>query len=799
MFQMGDFYEMFFEDANVASPLLGIALTSRNKNKEDSVPMCGVPLSSLGSSVKKLLENNLKVAVCKQVENSLSVQGLVKREVTKLLTPGMVFDPETLDSTRQNYLSCFDDKTVSFVDVSTGENFYSTIEYPNQVQNLFDIFKPVELVVTKDQKNTNTSNFKKLLVSEFDQHQIPNSDKVKYTDKGIEIESTKTLIGYIESMGHSASSLKDLSKHKLNYMQIPSSSIEHLEIFKTYNAQTKGSLFYAINKTKTPGGARKLREFLNFPLIQKDTIIKRHNKIQEYLSNTTMLNKLRKSLSGVGEIARKVTKLCTNNYTPRDMVLLAQSLSAVLEVFEISKIEYKHKAKLQKIVDSIFSTIEIDFLGNIKDGGFIKPESSKELSSLIECDRNAAEKIKSLESEQRRKTGIPSLKVKFNNVFRYYIEITNVHKSKVPDYYTRKQTLVNSERYTIPELKNLEEEALLARSKKLDLELEILKDLKNLIQNNTDLLMDVSDLISRVDVFTSLAWLALEYNYVKPELTQDEICVVNLRHPVVELYSEVPFVPNTFEINRSDIMMITGPNMAGKSTAMRQFALCSILCQMGSFVPASSAKLPIFDKVYTRIGASDLLSEGLSTFMVEMKETASMLSEATCQSLLVLDEIGRGTSTFDGMSLAQAILEYLVFDVKATALFATHYHELTTSSDKVINKHMGIEETQKGIKFLYTLIDGVCDKSYGIEVAKLAGIPAKVTDRASKILESKTTMDVSGHNAMVKEQQSKSTYRKGLDDILNDVLNTDITNTTPVEALVLVNKLKQKLDKCNTS
>ena len=269
MFQMGDFYEMFFEDANVASPLLGIALTSRNKNKEDSVPMCGVPLSSLGSSVKKLLENNLKVAVCKQVENSLSVQGLVKREVTKLLTPGMVFDPETLDSTRQNYLSCFDDKTVSFVDVSTGENFYSTIEYPNQVQNLFDIFKPVELVVTKDQKNTNTSNFKKLLVSEFDQHQIPNSDKVKYTDNGTEIESTKTLIGYIESMGHSASSLKNLSKHKLHHMQIPLNSTEHLEIFKTYNAQTKGSLFYAINKTKTPGGARKLREFLKFPINSK--------------------------------------------------------------------------------------------------------------------------------------------------------------------------------------------------------------------------------------------------------------------------------------------------------------------------------------------------------------------------------------------------------------------------------------------------------------------------------------------------------------------------------------------------
>lgn len=733
MFQMGDFYEMFYEDANQSSSVLGITLTSRDKNKENKVPMCGVPLTNLATSVKKLLDNNLKVAVCDQIENPEYAKGIVNREVTKLLTPGMVFDPETLDKTKQNFLAAFDDTTVSFIDTSTGDNFYYEVAGIVQVRSLFDTFKPVELVTSKDQKNT---IFKNVLVSSFDM-ETPNLDKNKYTCNGMEIASTKKLVGYIWSMKHAISTLKPLYKRGTSYMGLKSNTRQHLEFFKTYNNDVTGSLFNTINKTKTPGGARKLREFLNFPLMDGDLIKKRHDKVEEYLDNKSLLGLLRKSLSSIGEIERKLIKICSGNYAPRDFISIANSIDKALEVLNIQNFRHKDQDKLREIVDTIFKTVEIDFCSTVKDGGFIKPEASIKLANLIKCDQEASNTLKRLEERERQKLRISSLKIKFNNVFGYYIEVTNTHKNKIPGYYIRKQTLVNSERYTITELKKIEEEVLLARSKRVELELSMLDNLRMLLHDNARVLMEVSDLISRIDVFSSLAWLALENNYVRPKLSEDKICVVNLRHPVVELYSDIPFVPNTFEMNRSGCMLITGPNMAGKSTVMRQFAICSILCQMGSFIPATSATLCVFDRVYTRIGASDSLSEGLSTFMVEMKDTASMLDGATSKSLLILDEVGRGTSTFDGMSLAQAILEHLVSEVRATTFFATHYHELTFKIGEVINKHMGIEENGNTIRFLYTLLDGVCSKSYGVEVAKLAGIPEQVTSRASEILSQK--------------------------------------------------------------
>ena len=732
MFQMGDFYEMFYEDANVSSSVLGITLTTRDKSKKTKVPMCGVPLTSLGTSVKKLLDSNLKVAVCDQVETPQLAKGIVKREVTKLLTPGMVFDPETLDGTKQNYIAAFDDKTVSFIDPSTGDNFYYEVTGIAQVRSLFDTYKPVEFVASKDQKKF---TFKNVFVSNFDS-EVPNLDRDKYTCDNEEVASTKRLLGYIWSMKHATSTLKPLLKRGVTYMGLQSNTRQHLEFFKTYNNDVRGSLFHTINKTKTPGGARKLREFLNFPLVQEDLIQRRHDKVEEYLNNKPSLGLLRKYLSGVGEIERKLIKICSGSYLPKDFISIASSLSKALEIFKIQNFKHRHEETLQKIIDTIFQTIEIDFCGNMKDGGFIKPESSTKLSNLIDSDRGASNRIKMLEKREREILGISSLRVKYNSIFGYYIEVTNTHRNKIPDHYIRKQTLVNSERYTILELKKIEEMVLLAKSKRVELELKMLEDLRILLHDNARILMEVSDLISRVDVFSSLAWLALENNYVKPNLSNDKICVVNLRHPVVELFSEAPFVPNTIKMDRSGCMLITGPNMAGKSTVMRQFAICSILNQMGSFVPASSATLCVFDKLYTRIGASDSLSEGLSTFMVEMKETASMLDGATSRSLLVLDEIGRGTSTFDGMSLAQAILEHLVGKVRATTFFATHYHELTSKVEGVINKHMGVEESGQNIRFLYTLLDGVCSKSYGIEVAKLAGVPAEVTSRANEILKS---------------------------------------------------------------
>ena len=430
-------------------------------------------------------------------------------------------------------------------------------------------------------------------------------------------------------------------------------------------------------------------------------------------------------------------------------------------------------------------------MSNPKDGGFVKPEYSKELGRLIQLDRHSSQKIKDLEKTQRNKLGIPSLKIRFNNVFGYYIEVTNTHRHKVPDFYIRKQTLVNSERYTIEELKQLEIESNHRKENRILLELKILEELKTKVETHSKLLFELADLVSRIDVFTSLAWLSKSNDYVKPDITENSISVVNLRHPVVELFSEQPFVPNTIKMSRSDVMLITGPNMAGKSTVMRELALCSLLCQIGSYVPASQVEIPIFDGIYTRIGANDLLTEGFSTFMVEMKETANILNTATSKSLLIFDEIGRGTSTFDGMSLAQAILEYLTSDLKATTLFSTHYHELTSRVDGVINKHMGVEETGVGIKFLYTLLSGASGKSYGVEVSKLAGIPKKITSRALEILNKKQYdgLNESTFQAVEKSKAEEIVLKK-LKEMINKI---DVSNITPLNALVEIDKIKQTI------
>ena len=747
-FRMGDFYEMFHEDALKAAPLLGIALTSRNKNLNDSTPMCGVPHHSVAKPINTLLSLGHRVAICDQLEDPKFAKGIVKRGVTRVLSPGVVYDPDTLDAHTPNFLVAYSTRTISFLDITTGDAFYYETSDSSQKDHLISLLNPVEILLSKEQEDQNHYKNQNITCTV---HESSSSSGISPTG----ISSNDRLLSYVVSMqGQKVlSTIKPFEKRLFSQkMKISSLTREHLELFATYKGEKKGSLFHCMNKTKSPMGARKLRNWLTFPLISKAQILERQQKIQKWKSSACLTD-VRKVLSSIGDLERKIGKISISHCHPRDIFQLAESLSYTLKVLSLTYSENDVSIfkpivlNAQSIRDKIQKTLKSEMPLQIKDGNFIKQGVSQRLDELRGFIENAHTQILAVQDRERKKLNIPTLKIRHNNVFGYYIEVTNTHKNKVPSGYIRKQTLVNAERYITEELQNLEAKLLSAKSKSLEIEKEIFNELRIKILDVSCDLLFLSDQIGRIDVFSSLAWLALENNYVPPEISDDDICLMGCRHPVVEQQDSFnpvnEFVPNNIVLKRSECFLITGPNMAGKSTLMRQVALNAIMMQMGCFVPATKAKLPLFDQIQTRIGASDILSEGLSTFMLEMKETAQILNASTSQTLIILDEIGRGTSTFDGMSLAQAILEYLVSHIQATTFFATHYHELTNMADKypnVINKHMKILEDKdlEQITFLYQLVDGFASKSYGIHVAKLAGIPPSVIKKAQHLLEMHT-------------------------------------------------------------
>ena len=747
-FRMGDFYEMFHEDALKAAPLLGITLTSRNKNLENSTPMCGVPHHSIAKPINTLLSLGHRVAICDQLEDPKFAKGIVKRGVTRVLSPGVVYDPDTLDAHVPHFLVAYSTETISFLDVTTGDAFY--YETPNSTQrdHLISLLNPVEVILSDEQKRQN--NYK-------DQDLTCTVHETSTSSTGI--SSNDRLLSYVISMqGKKAlSTIRPFERRYFSQkMKISSLTREHLELFSTYKGEKKGSLFHCMNKTKSPLGARRLRSWMTFPLMSKAQILERQQEIQKW-KDSTYLTDARKALSLVGDLERKIGKVTISHCHPRDILQLAGSLSHSLKVLSFADKENNNISIFKPIIltahsikEKILKTLKDDIPLQIKDGNFIRQGISQRLDELRGFIENAHTQILSIQERERRKLNISNLKIRHNSVFGYYIEVTNTHKNKIPSNYIRKQTLVNAERYITEELQNLEAKLLSAKSKSLEIEKDIFNELRIKILDVSCDLLFLSDQISRIDVFTSLAWLALENNYVRPDISDSDICLIGSRHPVVEQQVSFnainEFVPNNITLKRSDCFLITGPNMAGKSTLMRQVALNAIMMQIGSFVPATKARLPLFDQIQTRIGASDILSEGLSTFMLEMKETAQILNESTNQTLIILDEIGRGTSTFDGMSLAQAILEYLVSQIQATTFFATHYHELTKMADKyphIINKHMKILEDKdlQQITFLYQLVDGFASKSYGIHVAKLAGIPSSVIEKAQHLLDEHTLSD----------------------------------------------------------
>lgn len=811
LFRMGDFYELFYDDAIKASPLLGITLTQRNKKSEDQTPMCGFPHHSVAGPINKLLAAGLKVAVCDQIEDPSLAKGIVKRAITRILTPGMVYDSATLDQTLAHYLTAIDTEKISFIDTTTGESFYFNSTEINEKIALINVLPVVEIVVSSQDKQwvIDKKINDGLVISEFNCTDDATSD------------SSKLLVEYIKSLASSdlLKIMKPFVQRELGHrLALSQTTIRHLEIFTNYRGENQGSLYSAINRTKTASGSRLLRSWLSFPLRNKKLIEDRYNKIEQFREHMFELKKVREVLGGMGDIERRVGKIAQPQCGGRDLISLADAIEAGLSAIKWCEAFYplKKSDRAESLAKKIKECINDEAPISVKQGHVIKKGFSKELDELIDLSSNAHELIAQLEKNEKDKTGISSLKIRYNNVFGYYIEVTNIHKDKVPSHYQRKQTLSNAERFCTDELVELEKRVLSAQVKRFELEFQIFEQLRNLILDKSSVLLETAQLCSELDVITSLAWLSLEENYCRPQIVEEKkLFLESSRHPVVEQAIKGKFTANTIELKANECLLLTGPNMAGKSTLMRQAALLVIMAQMGSYIPAQVAKLSLYDAIYTRIGASDQLSEGLSTFMVEMTETAEMLKSATANSLLILDEVGRGTATFDGMCLAQSILEFILNHLKNHVFFATHYHELTALEQEfkqIKNAHMKVLEHVNGeIEFLHILTPGSAGKSYGIKVAELAGLPKEITGRATTLLntvESIKTSTLFDPNQKDFSEKQKFNFKKQNSQmslfekteetekqkLIEELKSFSVQKSSPLQAL---NKIAEWQDKLN--
>ncbi|MBC7742131.1 MAG: DNA mismatch repair protein MutS [Bdellovibrionaceae bacterium] len=802
LFRMGDFYELFYDDAVKASPLLGITLTQRNKKSDDQTPMCGFPHHAVAGPINKLLAAGLKVALCDQIEDPALAKGLVKRAVTRILTPGMVYDSATLDQTKAHYLCSLDAETISFIDTTTGECFYFKTSKLDEKIKLLDVLPVVEIVVADKTFAWVQALAERFVISEFKTQKNNSQDLLKTYVTELSNQELLQILRPFEEREF---------EHRLHLSQ---TTLRHLEVFANNRGEANGSLYQAINRTKTSSGARLLRAWMSFPLRNKKQIENRYDQIHQFREHMLELKKVRETLAIMGDIERRLGKISQPPCHGRDLIALSDAVEAGLQslhfcerFFNISSPEALKRSSL--LAQKIKARINEDAPLSVKQGHVIKKGFSAELDELIEISTNAHSLVARLEQREKDSTGITSLKIRYNNVFGYYIEITNSHKAKAPAHYQRKQTLANAERFCTDELIELEKKVLSAQVKRFDLEFSLFDELRKEILSEATCLLTLASICSELDVISSLAWLSLEESYCRPELTETRhLELVSSRHPVVEQFSRGKFIANTISLKAQECLLITGPNMAGKSTLMRQAALIAMLAQMGSFVPAEKAKLPIYDAIFTRIGASDQLSEGLSTFMVEMTETAQMLQAATQDSLLILDEVGRGTATFDGMCLAQSILEYILNTLGNHVFFATHYHELTDLEKtfaQIKNAHMKvIDHKNATIEFLHILTEGSAGQSYGIKVAELAGLPTAVTVRAESLLQkletanseakkkSEAVLRISNtHKQMSLFDQAEEQRKNAL---VEDLRNFCIQKSSPLQALNLIATWKVKLN-----
>jgi len=757
LFRLGDFYETFLDDAKLVSKELQIVLTSRN-----GVPMAGVPYHSINGYLKKLVTAGYKVAICEQTEDPALAKGLVKREVTRVVTPGTIVEDELLPESENNYIIAVGEADELFImataDVSTGEVALSTAEDLESMKDFIVATGPSQILLRESLKalKREISEITFAMIEIVEDWHFALSSGINYVKEfysiasidhlelnNREIEVLGALFKYLETINFGPMKHLSLPRviRKSDSMQLDASTIENLNLFRL---ERKGSLFEILDETITGMGRRRLRQWLLSPLTDREKIEERLDAVQTFYSDRHLLDELREYFQNVFDIERITTRLSTDKTTPRDLQSLRTSLAALPLIKELISME----ASFERLNDRLelfpeeLALLQRSIMDEpsavVGDGKVIREGYDRELDSLRDLLEHSVEKMKAIEAAEKKSTGISSLKVKFNKVFGYFLEVPKSQTNKVPENYTRKQTLVNSERYITQELKEFEDRILSANDKIQTLERALFLDVCSQLLNSLQRLKDVSKVLSEIDSLQSLAAVARKNNYCRPRFSDDgRVKISNSRHPIVERFVS-DFTPNDVSLSRSEnFFIVTGPNMSGKSTFIRQVALLSIMAQVGSFVPADEALLSIHDRVFTRIGARDELASGKSTFLVEMMETATILSKATEDSLVILDEVGRGTSTFDGISIAWAVSEFIYEAVGCHTIFATHFTELTELSNMypgIKNKTARIIETESGIVFLHKVIDGVANSSHGIEVAKLAGVPETVLSRAKEIL-----------------------------------------------------------------
>lgn len=812
-FRLGDFYEMFFEDALIASRELELTLTGKSAGLEDRIPMCGIPYHSVNPYIDKLIDKGYKVAICEQIEDPKTAKGVVKREVLQILSKGTMMNSEFLDEKTNNYIGNVIDLkytyVISYADISTGEFYTTTSIYDsNSLVSLILSLNLKEIVVKNNFDNNVLNTLKnkyKVNISIFDEE----IDVSEYTNIFSHIEDSK----YIESIKHLLSYLISTQKRSLNYLQkiniINTKSYLKLDINARRNLELTSSLklkertyslLWLLDKTKTAMGSRMLKNWIENPLVDKNEINKRYDIVEKLETEFILKEELREYLYQVYDLERLCGRIGYGNTNGRDLLQLKNSLKVLPNIKSIlDNLKYEKTIEtLDDLYELLQNSIDEDAPVTIKEGGIIKSGFNLELDELKENRSSGKDFVIKMESEERNRTGIKNLKVGYNKIFGYYIEVSksNIGLIKEEYNYIRKQTLANCERYVTPLLKEKEALILGAEEKIINLEYNLFIEIKNKVQTYIKRIQNIAKVIAEIDVLQSFATISEENNYIRPIITDKRIVeIIDNRHPVVEKVLETPFVPNDILMDeKTNILIITGPNMAGKSTYMREFAITVIMAQIGCFVPAKKCTLPIFDQIFTRIGASDDLVSGDSTFMVEMKEANEAITNATNNSLIIFDELGRGTATYDGLSLAQAIIEYIHNNIKCKTLFSTHYHELTKLEDhfeNLKNVHVSALEENGNITFLHKIKNGSVDKSYGIHVAKLANLPKSLIKRANEILSDYE----SNGNIEIKNQISFDLDEKDEENIaLEKLKQINPYEITPIEALNILYELKKDVD-----
>jgi DNA mismatch repair protein MutS len=847
LFRVGDFFETFDEDAKTASKVLGITLTKRANGGAGEVPLAGFPHHAIDTYLPKLVRAGYRVAVCEQMENPKFAKGIVKRDVVEIVTPGVAISDKLLDHKKNNYLLAisFEDEIagLAFADISTGE--FQTYEVKfSELSQQFGAINPSEILIPKKHKE---------ILEPMIHKAIPNARITKIDDWIFNYEygeellmnhfNTKTLKGFgvegfhiaICTAGAALNYLRETQKANLthinkisrfnpsDYMLLDYSTKRNLEItFTMQDGDREGSLISIMDKTETSMGGRMLKKWITSPLRKLEPILKRQECVQEFLTNKTLRKNLQNELKEMGDLERLTSKVCTGRVNPRELVSLKSSLKKIpliKQLLDQSSVETivainQKLNSLDPVVEKIEKALADDPPLSIGDGGVIRNGFNEELDELRSLSTNAKDWIATLQKTERERTKISSLKVSYNKVFGYYIEISNANKDKAPDNYIRKQTLVNGERFITPELKEYEDKILNAQENISNLEYKLFDELRICAAKEAEAIQENARLIAMLDCYQSFSECASEYNYTKPELdNSDTLEIIEGRHPVVEriLPPGEKFTPNNCKLASSgeQIIILTGPNMAGKSVYLRQIGLIVLMAQIGSFVPAKQVKLGMVDRIYTRVGASDNISAGESTFLVEMQEAANILNNATAKSLILLDEIGRGTSTFDGISIAWAITEYLHEspNLSAKTLFATHYHELNEMAEifpKIRNFKVEVREYGDKVIFLHKVTPGGADHSYGIQVAQMAGLPHFVTNRAKEILVNLEGKELTPYeikkaklSKLNKDEMQISLFEVKDDSLRKEISDMTLDNITPLEALNKLNELKKRIDDKN--